>query len=238
MRTGPRREGGLAARAAHELRTPLNNILVLAELLAADRQGRLTARQSEFARLIRSSCSDVLALVDEMLDLARLESGGVRAAREAVALSHVAEYADRGFRRAAESKGLSFSVELDPALPPGLLTDERRLRQILGHLLGNAVKFTERGSVALRVAPRGHMIAFIVEDTGVGIPRELQRKVFEPFQQGAPGRRHGGSGLGLSISRDLAELLGGRLLLRSAPGCGSTLTLLLPARRRRHGRRG
>lgn len=239
MRTAARRDGGLVARAAHELRTPLNNILVLAELMAGDRQGRLTARQAEYVRLIRSSCADVLALVDELLDLARLESGAVSPERSAVALQHVREYAERGFRRAAESKGLSFAVELDPALPAGLLTDERRLRQILNNLLANAVKFTERGGVRLRVAPArgGGMVAFAVEDTGIGIPRDKQRLIFEPFGQAERGthRRYGGAGLGLSISRDLAQLLGGRLQVESAPGRGSVFTLLLPAPRRRHG---
>lgn len=237
MKTALRRESGLVARAAHELRTPLNNILVLAELMASDRQGRLSARQTEYARLIRSSCADVLVLVDELLDLARLESGAVSASRSAVALEHVREYAERGFRHAAESKGLAFSAELAPGLPAGLLSDERRLRQILNNLLGNAIKFTARGSVRLRIAPHGGMIAFSVADTGIGIPKEKQRLVFEPFEQAdrSMQRRYGGAGLGLSISRDLAELLGGRLSLESAPGRGSVFTLLLPARRRRHG---
>lgn len=236
MKTAHRREGALVARAAHELRTPLNNILVLAELMAGDRQGRLTARQSEFVRLIRSSCSDVLALVDELLDLARLESGGVRVAREAVALEHVREYAERGFRHLAESKGLSFSAEVDPGLPAGLLSDGRRLRQILNNLLGNAVKFTERGSVRLRVFPRGDSVAFAVTDSGIGIPKEKQRLVFEPFEQADVGtqRRYGGAGLGLSISRDLAALLGGKLVLESEAGRGCTFTLLLPSRHRKH----
>jgi signal transduction histidine kinase len=231
-----RREGALVARAAHELRTPLNNILVLAELMAADRQGRLTARQSEFVRLIRSSCSDVLALVDELLDLARLESGGMSAARSAVSLEHVREYAERAFRHAAESKGLAFTTELDPALPAGILSDERRLRQILNNLLGNAVKFTERGAVRLRVYPKGDSVAFEVCDTGIGVPKDKHRLVFEPFEQAdaSTHRRYGGAGLGLSISRDLAALLGGKLSLESEPGRGSTFTLLLPARRRKH----
>jgi signal transduction histidine kinase len=231
-----RREGALVARAAHELRTPLNNILVLAELMAADRQGRLTPRQSEFVRLIRSSCSDVLALVDELLDLARLESGGMSAARGAVSLEQLREYAERGFRHAAESKGLNFSAELDPALPAGILSDERRLRQILNNLLGNAVKFTERGAVRLRVYPKGDNVAFEVSDTGIGIPKDKHRLVFEPFEQAGPDthRRYGGAGLGLSISRDLAGLPGWRLTLESEPGRGSTFTLLLPARRRKH----
>lgn len=236
MRLARKENAALVARAAHELRTPLNNILVLAELMAADRQGRLTARQSEFVRLIRSSCSDVLALVEELLDLARLESGGLRVARSAVALEHVREFAERAFRHAAESKGLSFSADLDPELPAGILSDERRLRQILNNLLGNAVKFTERGSVRLRVYPRGESVAFEVSDTGIGIPKEKQRLVFEPFEQAGPEthRRYGGAGLGLSISRDLAELLGGRLTVESEPGRGSVFTLLVPLRRRRH----
>lgn len=236
MKTARKENAALVARAAHELRTPLNNILVLAELMSADRQGRLTARQSEFVRLIRSSCSDVLALVDELLDLARLESGGMRVARSAVALEHVREFAERGFRHAAESKGLSFSTDVDPELPAGILSDERRLRQILNNLLGNAVKFTERGSVRLRVYPRGESVAFEVSDTGIGIPKDKQRLVFEPFEQAGPDthRRYGGAGLGLSISRDLAELLGGRLTVESESGRGSVFTLLVPARRRRH----
>lgn len=236
MNAAARRESALVARAAHELRTPLNNIVVLAELLAADRQGRLTARQTEFARLIRASCADVLALVDELLDLARLESGAVSVERSAVALEHVRENAERGFRHLAESKGLAFAVELDPRLPAGILSDGRRLRQILNNLLGNAVKFTERGSVTLRVSARGPWVEFAVEDTGIGITPEAQRRVFEPFQQGGAGvhERYGGAGLGLSISRDLARLLGGRLVLRSQPGRGSCFTLQLPLRRRRH----
>lgn len=236
MRLARKENAALVARAAHELRTPLNNILVLAELMAADRQGRLTARQSEFVRLIRSSCSDVLALVDELLDLARLGSGGMSAARSAVALEHVREFAERSFRHAAESKGLAFSTELDPDLPAGILSDERRLRQILNNLLANAVKFTERGLVRLRVYPRGDAVAFEVSDTGIGIPKDKQRLIFEPFEQAGPDthRRYGGAGLGLSISRDLAELLGGRLTVESEPGRGSVFTLLVPLRRRRH----
>jgi len=229
---------------AQELRTPLNSLLILAERLAENADGNLTAQQIEFARTIHSSGSDLLSLITDILDLSKIESGTVTLDVAAVEFPAVREYVERTFRHVAQGKGLEFIIELDPHLPRSLATDAKRLQQVLKKLLSNAFKFTERGRVNLRICPAGsgwsrdaealgrarQVIAFAVSDTGTGIPADKQQIIFEAFQQaeGTTSRKYGGTGLGLPISREIANLLGGEIHLLSAPGEGSTFTLYLP----------
>jgi signal transduction histidine kinase/CheY-like chemotaxis protein/HAMP domain-containing protein len=232
------------ANMSHELRTPLNSLLVLAEQLAANAPGNLNPKQVEFARLIRSSGQDLLGLINDILDLSKIESGTVALDLGDLALSALRAAMEREFRHVADARGLAFEIVLEPGLPDRMRTDAKRLQQVLRNLIANAFKFTERGRVTLRVrsadsgwdpdvaslgaAPR--VIAFDIEDTGVGIPEDKQRLIFEAFQQaeGSTSRTYGGTGLGLSISRELVRLLGGQITLRSAPGEGSTFTVYLP----------
>src|SRR4051812_45362468 len=232
------------ANMSHELRTPLNSLLILARLLADNVGGNLTPKQVEFARTIHSSGAELLALINDILDLAKIESGTVTLNIAAERFSEVCDYVERTFRQIGNDKGLEFTTEVQPGLPASMETDGKRLQQIITNLLSNAFKFTTRGSVSLKVYraeegwTSGHpmlddtaeVVAFAVTDTGIGIPPNKQRLIFEAFQQadGTTSREYGGTGLGLSISRELARLLGGETRVQSTPGQGSPFTLFLP----------
>jgi signal transduction histidine kinase len=221
------------ANMSHELRTPLNSLLILARLLADNAGGNLTPKQVKFAQTIHSAGLDLLTLINDLLDLAKIESGAVTTLNIApVPFAELAQNLERTFRQLAQDKGLEFSISLDPALPATLRTDAARLQQILKNLLANAFKFTVRGSVALRIGREGpSRVGFAVTDTGIGVAPDKQELIFEAFRQadGSTSRQYGGTGLGLSISRELTRLLGGELRLVSRPGEGSTFTLILKA---------
>ncbi|MDR7333804.1 response regulator [Roseateles asaccharophilus] len=218
------------ANMSHELRTPLNSSLILSKLLLENKPGNLTDEQLKFAGTIHDAGKDLLTLINDILDLAKVEAGKLDVTLRPVELQALAEAMRRLFQPLAEDKGLAFAVKLAPGLPATLVTDGQRLEQVLRNLLSNAIKFTERGSVTLVVEPRGERIALIAHDTGIGIPPAQQQRVFEAFHQGdgALNRRYGGTGLGLSISRELSRLLGGDIELSSVEGEGSQFTLLLP----------
>ena len=220
------------ANMSHELRTPLNSLLILARLLADNSGGNLSAKQVKFAQTIQASGLDLLSLINDLLDLAKIESGAVTTLHiTPTSFAELGEDLERTFRQVAQDRGLQFSIVLDPGLPHTLRTDAGRLKQVLKNLLANAFKFTVSGGVTLRIrrdAPG--RVAFAVSDTGIGIPPDKQQLIFEAFQQadGSTSRKYGGTGLGLSISRELTRLLGGELRLESRPGEGSTFTLVLP----------
>ncbi|MBI5335081.1 MAG: response regulator [Burkholderiales bacterium] len=219
------------ANMSHELRTPLNSSLILAKLLADNRNGNLTPDQVRYAESILSANNDLLTLINDILDLAKIESGHADTQIEAVALETLLARLQDTFAPIAADRGLGFSIDVEPAAPATLVTDPQRLLQILRNLLSNAFKFTEAGEVRLQVrAQPGQRIAFAVRDTGVGIPPEQQAIIFEPFRQadGSTSRKYGGTGLGLSISRELARLLGGDITVHSQQGQGSTFTLDIP----------
>jgi signal transduction histidine kinase len=225
------------ANMSHELRTPLNSLLILARLLADNHGGNLNPKQIKFAQTIRESGEDLLALINDLLDLAKIESGAVIALNVApVTFRELRDDLERTFRQVANDKRLEFSIMLDTTLPPELRTDAGRLKQVLKNLLANAFKFTANGAVTLRIAPEaGGRVAFAIGDTGIGIAPDKQEMIFEAFRQadGSTSRLYGGTGLGLSISRELTRLLGGELRLASTPGQGSTFTLILPLLDRR-----
>ncbi|MGI6852199.1 HAMP domain-containing protein [Mesorhizobium sp. 1B3] len=230
------------ANMSHELRTPLNSLLILSNLLANNQQGNLNEKQVEFARTINSAGTDLLGLINDILDLSKIESGTVSVDINDVPLAHLRQHMERTFRQLATDKGLGFTVEVDPALPETIRTDEKRLQQIVLNLLANAFKFTSEGDVVLSFSVRKsgrsgngsaapkRALAIAVTDTGIGIPEDKQKLIFEAFQQadGTTSRKYGGTGLGLSISREIARLLGGELQVESAPGKGSTFTLIIP----------
>jgi signal transduction histidine kinase/HAMP domain-containing protein/ActR/RegA family two-component response regulator len=227
------------ANMSHELRTPLNSLLLLSRLLADNPERNLSERQIEFASTIHNAGADLLRLIDDILDLSKIEAGRVDVEPAPVDLAEVRGFVERAFGPQAEHKGLELRVEAAPGLPAEILTDGRRLQQILRNLLSNAMKFTAHGSVSLTMAPsRGHgrpdeapaMIAFTVRDTGIGIAPGKLSMIFEAFQQadGTTSRKYGGTGLGLSISRELARLLGGAITVSSRPGAGSEFTLYVP----------
>jgi signal transduction histidine kinase/CheY-like chemotaxis protein/HAMP domain-containing protein len=233
------------ANMSHELRTPLNNLLILAQMLAENSENILTPKQVKYAETIHSSGTDLLALINDILDLSKIESGKMDVEVGSVRLSELRDFCLRTFRHVAEGKSLDLSIDLTESLPAEtIITDAKRLQQVLKNLLSNALKFTEHGTVRLQIdrAASGwslnhpvlnrvkSVIAFSVTDTGIGIPQDKQRIIFEAFQQadGTTSRKYGGTGLGLSISRELTRLLGGEIRLQSAPGVGSTFTLYLP----------
>ncbi|HZT62840.1 MAG TPA: MASE1 domain-containing protein [Burkholderiales bacterium] len=233
------------ARMSHELRTPLNSLLILAKLLTDNAGGNLTPKQVQQAQVIHEAGGDLLALINDLLDLARIESGVPTALNIGPAgLSGMKDYLESAFGQAARDAGLRFDIVVEEGLPDAVETDPQRLRQILRNLLANAFKFTRQGGVALRIAASksgwtpGHAqldrahgaVAFSVSDTGVGIPEDKQELIFQAFQQvdGGTNREFGGTGLGLSISKELAQRLGGEIRVSSTSGSGSTFTLYLP----------
>lgn len=219
------------ANMSHELRTPLNSSLILAKLLADNKDGTLTEEQVKYARAILSSNNDLLALINDILDLSRIEAGHVELADEVVVTDSVLQRLRETFEPMARQKGLALQIEADALAPSQLVVDSQRLQQILKNLLANAVKFTEHGKVSLHVRAGGQgRIRFEVCDSGIGIAREQLEVIFEAFRQadGSTRRRYGGTGLGLSISRDLAERMGGSIQVDSEPGRGSCFILELP----------
>ncbi len=231
------------ANMSHELRTPLNSLLILAQELAENPDGNLLPKQVEYATIIRSSGSDLLKLINDILDLSKIESGTVTLEITEWPMSELEPLLERTFRHVAEVTKLTFTIDLDPGLPKTLPTDPQRLQQILNNLLSNAFKFTEKGRVEFRAAPASSgwtnpdlnnaegVVALTVTDTGIGIPNDMQRSIFEAFAQGdgTTSRKYGGTGLGLSICRELVGLLGGEIRLQSEPGRGSVFTVYLPA---------
>ena len=232
------------ANMSHELRTPLNSMLILSRLLAQNEAGSLTTREVEFAHTIHSAGNDLLSLINDILDLSKVEAGRMELDMAPLAVADISEDAERAFRQVAEEKGLEFTVSIDPALPPSIVSDQQRLGQVLKNLLSNAFKFTHAGSVKLSISlpPAGRtftnemlaatdkVIAFSVIDSGVGIPDDKLSAIFEAFQQadGTTSRKYGGTGLGLSISREIARLLGGEIQVSSSLGEGSQFSLFLP----------
>jgi HAMP domain-containing protein/CheY-like chemotaxis protein/signal transduction histidine kinase len=232
------------ANMSHELRTPLNSILVLGQQLSENHDGNLTPKQVEFSRTIHAAGTDLLNLISDILDLSKIESGTVSVQAEEIFFASLLEAVARPFRHEAENRKLNFEVQMNPALARSMVTDSKRLQQVLKNLLSNAFKFTEQGDIRLSAYPAtsgwsedhpilrsaATVVAFEVMDSGIGIPPEKQRIIFEAFQQADAGtsRKYGGTGLGLAISRELASLLGGEIQLRSVPGEGSVFTLYLP----------
>jgi len=235
------------ANMSHELRTPLNSLLILAKLLTENKDGNLSKKQVEYSQTIYSSGTDLLNLINDILDLSKVEAGKMEINATDVPIAEIRDFVTRTFNPVAEEKHLDFKIEIGDKVPANLYTDSQRLQQVLKNLLSNAFKFTTQGGVTLtirrsdmgkRFASRSldqadaDVISFAVKDTGIGIPKDKQQLIFEAFQQadGTTSRKFGGTGLGLSISREMARLLGGEIRVESSPGNGSTFTLFLPAR--------
>jgi signal transduction histidine kinase/CheY-like chemotaxis protein/HAMP domain-containing protein len=232
------------ANMSHELRTPLNSMLILSKMLSENAESNLNEKQIEFAETIHSSGADLLALINEILDLSKIESGTMGVEIGDVNFGELQEDIERTFSQVARDKGLQLVTNLEEKLPPHMQTDAKRLRQVLKNLLSNAFKFTHQGQVEMQISlaetgwsfdneslnRAGSVIAFTVSDTGIGIPEDKQQLIFEAFQQadGTTSRKYGGTGLGLSISREIARLLGGEITLESTPGEGSKFTFYLP----------
>ncbi len=218
------------ANMSHELRTPLNSILLLSKLLSNNKEANLTADQVEYSKVINNSGNGLLELINEILDISKIESGKMETEYSDVKIASVIENMNSVFLPLANDKGIKFSIEAESSLPEFIRTDRMRLEQVLKNLFSNAFKFTEKGSVKLNITKNKNSMAFAVSDSGIGIPKDKQNMVFEAFQQadGSTKRKYGGTGLGLSISREIAKLLGGELLLESEEGKGSTFTLYLP----------
>jgi signal transduction histidine kinase/FixJ family two-component response regulator len=234
------------ANMSHELRTPLNSLLILSKMLSENKDGNLTVEQIRFAKTVYDSGNDLLGLINEILDLSKVEAGKMPIYPKNIRVPEIQEHVEQTFRHVATQKGLDFRTHMGTGLPAEIFSDSNRLNQILKNLLSNAFKFTEHGSVELSVYkpepsesatvaalnPTQEMVAFAVRDTGIGIPAEKQSLIFEAFQQadGTTSRKYGGTGLGLTISREIARLLGGWIEVKSAPGQGSTFTLYLPVK--------
>ncbi|RYZ74812.1 MAG: response regulator, partial [Proteobacteria bacterium] len=232
------------ANMSHELRTPLNSLLILSKTLADNKDKNLSGEQVKFATTVHSAGQDLLALINEILDLSKVEAGKMAVTPKEVGLRDIQEYLEQTFKPVAEHKMLEFTTSVSADIPKRLITDENRLQQILKNLLSNAFKFTEKGQVKLEMSLASkdrrysldvlnnakNVVVFKVIDTGIGIPRDKQNLIFEAFQQadGTTSRRYGGTGLGLTISREIARLLGGMIEVESAPGAGSVFTLFLP----------
>ncbi|WP_366519338.1 response regulator [uncultured Caulobacter sp.] len=219
------------ANMSHELRTPLNSLLILSKLLSDNPNGNLSTEQVKFAQTIESSGNDLLNLINDILDLSKIEAGHVEVRPETVSLQRLTGDLRQLFNPVADNRGLDFNIEVAEGAPKVIETDRQRLEQVLKNLLSNAFKFTEKGGVTLRIASAGdEHIAFSVKDTGIGVSREQQEAIFEAFRQadGTISRKYGGTGLGLSISRQLSRLLGGSISLESQPGEGSTFTVTIP----------
>jgi len=232
------------ANMSHELRTPLNSLLILSKMLAENKEGNLQPEQIKFASTVYSAGRDLLGLINEILDLSKVEAGKMQITPTEVLLSTVQDYIEQTFKPVAEHKGLKFKIEVESQLPAKMYVDSNRLQQILKNLLSNAFKFTEKGTVTMRIySPHKdcrftmetlnhaeNVLAFLIEDTGIGIPQEKQKMIFEAFQQadGTTNRKYGGTGLGLTISREIARLLGGIIEVKSTPNQGSSFTLFLP----------
>ncbi len=232
------------ANMSHELRTPLNSLLILSKLLAENEEGNLSNKQIDFAQTIYSAGSELLSLINDILDLSKVESGKVSVETGEVLLADLSEDLERSFRPFAEDKNLEFTVNIDPSCRPSIYTDAKRLQQVLRNVLSNAFKFTEKGSVTVNVSPvkagwtqgigtlgdADNVIAFSVVDTGIGIAAEKQKIIFEAFQQadGTTSRKYGGTGLGLAICREIATALGGEVTVESSLDCGSNFTFYLP----------
>lgn len=233
------------ANMSHELRTPLNSILLLSRLLADNKEKNLSPKQQEFARTINSSGADLLSLINEILDLSKIEAGKMDIRPDDIRLTEIRANMQAAFKQIALDKGLNLRINIAKGIPPTIYTDAQRIEQIVKNLLSNAFKFTEQGEVSINISRPANgtvlsgsrlkhdkTIAFAVKDTGIGIPEDKQAVIFEAFQQadGTTSRKYGGTGLGLSISRELAHLLGGELRIESEAGKGSTFTLYLPER--------
>ena len=234
------------ANMSHELRTPLNSLLILSNQLSLNPDGNLSSKQVEYSQTIHASGNDLLSLINDILDLSKIESGTVTVEAEEMALKDFCEYIDRSFIHVAESRRLNFVVTLDEIVPKKVHTDIKRLQQVIKNLLSNAFKFTDKGTVTVSIGQAtsgwdesneslaqtlNGVLAISVTDTGIGISADKQQIIFEAFQQadGSTSRRYGGTGLGLAISREIAKMLGGEIHLTSLPGQGSTFTFFLPA---------